>query len=258
MDNRHHNQDEPQFEGIEILEAIEIIELVELEEHAKHHGTSAPHAKHYAFRVDKTRIVVDVPTITGAEILAKVGKTPAEYKLYQHKRKHQPILIGANEIVDLREPGVERFTTMPKDTTEGSESPCLRKDFHLPSGDEEYLHSLGLPWHTILDGATQWLIIDNWKVPGGYNSATVKLALLIPSNYSDSQIDMVYFNPHLARQDGRAINALSTQAIASEVWQRWSRHRTSRNPWRIGIDDLASHLGLVDEWLRRELTPKAA
>lgn len=65
-------------------EVVEVIEIVELEEHAKRHGTHAPHAKHYAFRVDKTRIVVDTPTITGREILAKVGKTPEQYKLYQH------------------------------------------------------------------------------------------------------------------------------------------------------------------------------
>jgi hypothetical protein len=117
---------------------VEIIEIVELEEHAKHHGTHAPHARHYAFRVDKTRVVVETPTITGAEILAKVGKTEAEFKLYQHKRGHQPILIGPDHVVHLREPGVERFTTMPKDTTEGREGPCLRQAFRLPATDEEY------------------------------------------------------------------------------------------------------------------------
>ena len=58
-------------EQIEVV----VIEIVELEEHSKHHHDKpAPHAKHYAFRVDKERVVVDTPTITGAEILAKVGK----------------------------------------------------------------------------------------------------------------------------------------------------------------------------------------
>ncbi len=223
--------DQHQTDGsakVEPLEDLEIIEIIELEEHSKHHGTQAPHAKHYAFRVDKTRIVVDVPTITGAQILAEVGKTPAEFKLYQHRRRHQPILIGPDEIVDLREPGVERFTTMPKDTTEGLEGRCIRQDFRLPATDEEYLNHLGLPWETVRDGATQWLVVHGWRVPGGYNYQAVDLALLIPSNYSDSQIDMVYFKPLLARQDGGAINALSTQAISGEVWQRWSRHRTSK------------------------------
>ena len=78
------------------------------------------------------------------------------------------------------------------------------------------------------------------------------LALLISPNYSDSQIDMVYFKPGLARRDGKGINNLSQMTIAGQTWQQWSRHRTQQNPWRSGIDDIASHLGLVDEWLRRE------
>src|SRR4051794_6906024 len=104
---------------------VVIIEIVELEEHAKEHPDKpAPHAKHYAFRVDKQRIVVDAATITGREILGKVDKTPEGFKLYQHKRGNQPILIVPDQSVNLREPGVERFTTMPKDTTEGLEAPC--------------------------------------------------------------------------------------------------------------------------------------
>ncbi|OQZ07230.1 MAG: hypothetical protein B6D36_00965 [Planctomycetes bacterium UTPLA1] len=255
MEPNVHGHDEAKHETVEV---IEVVEIVELEEHAKNHGTHAPHAKHYAFRVDKTRVVVDPPTITGAEILAKVGKTPAEFKLYQHKRGHQPVLIAPDQVVDLREPGMERFTTMPKDTTEGRQGPCLRHDFHLPEADEEYLNALGLPWETTIDARTQWLIIHNWILPQGYSVETVDIALLIPCNYSDSQIDMVYFNPHLVRRDGKAINALSTQSIAGQVWQRWSRHRTRQNPWRVGVDDVASHLGLVDEWLRREFSAKAA
>jgi hypothetical protein len=100
--------------------------------------------------------------------------------------------------------------------------------------------------------------VRKWSVPDGYNVSHVDLALLIPANYADSQIDMVYFNPHLARRDGRSINALSTQVIAGELWQRWSRHRTPQHPWRPGVDDVASHLGLVDEWLRREFVVRAA
>src|ERR1700679_2842486 len=88
----------------QIVEVVEIIEIVEIEEFAKR-GEHVPHAKHYAFRVDKERVVVTTPTITGTEILAKVGKTPEAFKLYQHKRHHQPVLIGPHEVVDLRAHG---------------------------------------------------------------------------------------------------------------------------------------------------------
>lgn len=228
-------------------------EVFELEEHAKRFGTHAPDAKLYAFRVDKTRVIVDVPVINGANILSKVGKTPEQFKLYQHKRGHQPIRIEPTQDVNLREPGIERFTTMPKDTTEGLETFTLPRDFRLPIADEEYLNGLGHTWEAMRDGQNQWLVIQGWKVPEGYNSTLVDLALLIPTNYSDSQIDMVYFKPPLARLDGKEIKNLSVETIAGGIWQRWSRHRTAQNPWRVGIDDVASHLGLVDEWLRREL-----
>ena len=56
----------------------------------------------------------------------------------------------------------------------------------------------------------------------------------------------------LSRIDGKGINNLSQVVIAGEAWQQWSRHRTGQNPWRPGVDDIASHLGLVDDWLRRE------
>lgn len=247
-----HNHPAPAAEEV----IIEIIEIVELEEHARKHGTEAPHARHYAFRVDKERVVVDKPDITGREILGKVGLKPEEYKLYLHKHRHQPILIAPDQIVHLREHGVERFTTMPKDTKEGLEPAPLRRQFQLPEADQAYLDSLGLPWETVKDNANLWLIIHGWQVPTGYNHEKVTLALLIPANYSDSQIDMVYFREHLARKDGRAIGALARQAICGENWQRWSRHRTNANPWRKDIDDVASHLGLVDEWLRREFEKK--
>ena len=246
-----HEQHSPERAEPEI--EVVIIEIVELEEHVKHHhGHPAPHARHYAFRVDKERIVVDSPTITGREILAKVGKTPEKFKLYQHKHGHQPIPISADQVVNLREPGVERFTTMPRDTTEGREALCLRREFLLPEDDQEYLDKLGLPWETVLDAKSRWLIIHDWKIPQGYNHSQSQLALLIPDSYSDGQIDMVYFAGHLARTDDRAIKNLSKIKICGIEWQQWSRHRTPAHPWRPGVDDVASHLALVDEWLRRE------
>ena len=250
MSEHHHHP-------TEVIEIV-FIEIVELEEHAKHHGTEPPHARHYAFRVDKTRIVVDTPTISGTEILAKVGKTPAGYKLYQHKRHHQPILIAPDAIVNLREPGVERFTTMPKDTTEGQNDLCRAHGFALPQADEDYLNGLGLPWETRVNAGNQWLVIHDWRLPKGYNVETNTLALRIPASYSDAQIDMVYFRSAVSRTDGRPIGALTLQPVAGENWQQWSRHRTTANPWRPGIDDVASHLSLVDDWLQREFLKVAA
>ena len=228
------------------------VEEVEIEDFARR-GEKPPRAKRYVIRVDKDKFVVHIPKIKGADILA--GKTPDKFKLYQHQRGHQPILIEPSTVVDLTAPGVERFTTMPKDTTEGRADAAveLRREFTLGSAEEEYLDRLGLAWETVKDAGILWLLIHDWKVPRGYTVARVSVALLIPPAYADAQIDMVYFSPALAIKTGKPINSLSTQTICGEIWQRWSRHRTSENPWRIGVDDVSTHLTLVYEWLHREL-----
>jgi Prokaryotic E2 family E/Multiubiquitin len=228
------------------------IEEVDVEECLKR-DERVPNARRYIIRIDKQREISHHAIITGTEILALVHKTPEKYKLYQHKRGHQPSLIGPQEAVDLAKHGIERFTTMAKDTTEGLEgSAAVRRQFQPLAGDSLYLDRLGLRWEAINDNGTHWLLLEGWTPPSGYNCGTVSIGLLIPPNYPDTQIDMVYFLPALHRLDGKQIGALSTQAIAGEIWQRWSRHRTVENPWRPDQDDVASHLGLVDEWLRRE------
>jgi hypothetical protein len=238
------------------METKEVFDIEEIDvEECLGRGDRVPRARRYVIRVDKQRVISHKGHLTGAEILALVNKTPEGYKLYQHKKGHQPTLVRPDEVVDLTEHGIERFTTMPKDTTEGLNTGgarSVRREFQLPEGDTSYITRLGTSWETLNDGGTLWLFLHNWNLPQGYNHPHASVALLIPANYPDTQLDMVYFLPALSRADGKPIAALSTQTIAGETWQRWSRHRTAANPWWPTEDDLASHLGLVDEWLRRE------
>lgn len=127
----------------------------------------------------------------------------------------------------------------------------MRQDFHLPEQDVEYLESSGYSWETVKQNGN-WVIIYDYPVPSGYNHDKVAAALRIDAGYPISQIDMVYFKPHLSRLDKKPIGALALQNIDSEQWQRWSRHRTAQNPWRPEVDCLATHMGLVENWLLRE------
>lgn len=133
----------------------------------------------------------------------------------------------------------------------------LRREVQLPAHDVAFLDSFGLAWETFREGNVMWLIIYNYTVPSGYIHRCVSIALQLPPSYPDAQIDMVYFLPHLARTDGRAIGALSNQALQGKTWQRWSRHRTGSNPWRPGVDNVETHMLLVQEWLCRELEKAA-
>jgi len=229
-----------------------IFEEIDIEEYVRS-KRPIPEAKRYVIRIDKERRVVHTPLLTGRQILELVGKTPDKFKLYEHFPGRQPEPIEPDQEVHLRKHHVERFTTMAKDTTEGRTAAALRREFRLPSADEQYLDGLDLDWETVKDAGQLWLLIHNWKIPGGYNTQTARVALQIPGGYADSQIDMVYFFPHLERIDRRPIGALSTQMINGQSYQRWSRHRTTLNPWRPGVDDVSTHLTLVHDWLTREL-----
>lgn len=97
-----------------------MLDELNLEEFAKtNSGAAAPLSKKYMIRIDKEIKTVSTPTITGREILTLVGKTPEGWKLYKHTHGRQPQAIEPDQVVDLREPGLERFTTMAKDHTEG-------------------------------------------------------------------------------------------------------------------------------------------
>jgi Prokaryotic E2 family E len=127
----------------------------------------------------------------------------------------------------------------------------MRKEFHLIEQDIEFLEAMKYQWETIIDNGN-WVIINNYTVPKGYNLNETAAAIKIEPGYPTSQLDMVYFFPHLERSDGKGINALATHQIDGKRWQRWSRHRTSSNPWREEVDSLATHMEMVSNWLERE------
>jgi hypothetical protein len=103
----------------EIIEEI-VEDIIELEEYAKA-GKPVHKGKKYRIRVDKERFVLHHHEVTGREILALVHKTPDKYHLYQHVHHGQTKPIQADEVVDLTAKGVERFTTMKIENTEGRE-----------------------------------------------------------------------------------------------------------------------------------------
>ena len=131
-----------------------------------------------------------------------------------------------------------------------------RREFDLPEADIAYLESLGLPWETVRDGNNRWVIVHDWELCPGYSSQKISLGAMLSTGYPESQIDMVHVTPALSRADGKSIPSLSISNVCGERWQQWSRHRTSQKPWRIGVDDLSTHLSLVDHWFAREFVKR--
>jgi hypothetical protein len=87
----------------------------------KEHGDATkPHARFYLIRVDRELLRVRESSLTGRQILALVGKTPETHKLFQKFWDGRVEVVEPEESVSFEAPGVERFQTIPKDTTEGT------------------------------------------------------------------------------------------------------------------------------------------
>ena len=97
------------------------LDVLDIEDHANSDssGQLKPRARRYRIKVDRERFETTDPTPTGREVLALASKTPETYVLSQLMRNGPPTTIAADETVNLRAPGVERFTTTPREAIEG-------------------------------------------------------------------------------------------------------------------------------------------
>jgi hypothetical protein len=95
--------------------------IIDIEAYAKE-GKGIPTGPkiRYRVRIDDTYYIIDHRDPTGRELLTIAGKNPPEgYRLDQKLRGGATKKIGLDEKVDLAQPGVERFKTLPLDATEG-------------------------------------------------------------------------------------------------------------------------------------------
>jgi len=107
MDTKHQAQD-----AVEIEEA-------DLETYAKA-GKPVPKARRYRIRVDDAYYTTEKPKLTGREILELAGKRPPEsFILTQKLRGGRLVTVALDDVVDFTTPGIERFTTLPREIQEG-------------------------------------------------------------------------------------------------------------------------------------------
>lgn len=226
-----------------------------------HHDDNAPRTdedgvravKVYGFRIDKKSYENPLPDLTGRDLLVIAGKAhPDRWKIFQ-KVGAQLKRIGLDEVVHVSDSGEERFVTLPLDQTEGEQPLPRRRDFALPEGDEETLDAAGHRWEAIQEAGATRVVVRDYPVRTGYAPAKADLMLRLLPGYPSTQIDMFYFHPPLARADGVPIRALVGDTFEGKHWQGWSRHRTGENPWRPDVDDIGTHLALVEHCLAKEV-----
>jgi len=230
-------------------------EIIDIEWCFKNQHTP-PHGRKYRYKVDDKYFVTHHHEISGKQILESAGKSPKEYIL-REKIYGSYITIEPDQIVDLTKHGIEKFKTIKNEHTDGeTKEKSLRRGFSLLEEDEDFLNSLNLEWEAANVGSSQWIYIYDYPIPAGYITDHVTLAVLITPNYPSAQLDMLYFYPALTRKDGIGIPNLTEHILEGKKFQQWSRHRTGQNPWRVGIDCLATHVPLADLWLLNEFTKR--
>lgn len=211
-----------------------------------------PPAKSFKIKIDKDYFIVSESKISYQKII-QLGAKPniAKSDVYKFLSGNpKPIRISEDTVVDLNEKCLIRFVLQPKEQMDGRGN---RIQFSLPQEDVNFLEALSLEWECVLNnGNVMYLLIYDYPVPEGYNTATATVALGINSSYPITQIDMAYFFPHLSKVNRRPISCVTPLTIDGKDFQQWSRHRQS-GEWVPGVDNLSTHLALVDSWLSKDL-----
>lgn len=211
--------------------------------------------KTWKLRVQGVTLNYDVSHVKVSDAMQRAGFDPAKaWDIFLIVEGQQKRSVDIHFEVDLTTPGIERIRLMQRNVDNG-EMPVshLRREFRLLAIDEAHLNGTGLNWETVASDGRRWLVIQNFPLLSSYSPAVAKLALDIPQDYPQAQIDMFYFAPVVARCDGVAIpNTHVTASIDGVQFQGWSRHRNGAHPWDPFTDNVATQLALVEHSLARE------
>ena len=92
-------------------------------EDCSRHGRRPPKGQKYRIRIDRETYIVEAEKITGSQILALAGKTPQDWALNRKLGGGKRERIKADDVVDVSQPGVERFETVRRQAQQGRGQP---------------------------------------------------------------------------------------------------------------------------------------
>jgi len=214
----------------------------------RHHDHGPP------WKLDVQGVVIDSPhpEIVVRNAIKQAGFNPDTPWIMVLKVAGEPKReVDLSFVIDLRHKGIEKLRLTPKQINNGEMNNQRRAEFALLPQDEQHLDQFGARWETLMDAGRRWLIIRNYPLPSGYRARVADIAIEVPVSYPTAQLDMFYCHPPLTLLSGAAIpQTQHTETIMGLPFQRWSRHRQ----WDAAWDTLATHLALIDESLRREVS----
>lgn len=222
--------------------------------HHDHHGGHDHHQPHHeVWKLNVQGVVIESPQpeIVVRQAIKQAGFNPDTPWIIVLKVAGEPKReVDLSFVIDLRHKGIEKLRLTPRQINNGEMSALRRIEFAMLPQDEEHLDRLGLHWETLVDAGRRWLILRDYPLPPGYQTAAATIGIEVPVSYPGAQLDMFYCHPPLALQSRAAIpQTQQIETVTGLQFQRWSRHRQ----WDAARDTLATHLALVDESLRREV-----
>lgn len=208
---------------------------------------------HWELNVQGVTVKFANPDVLVRDALVKAGFNPDQGWIIVLKSRDTKRQVTIEDTIDLRSPGIEKLRLTPREINNG-ELPASRRQFRLLPQDEEGLTVRGLHWETIISSGRRWLLLRDVTLPKGYLVDRTCIAVEVPNGYPTAELDMFYCYPQLARRDGMTIPQTQvTEMIEGQGFQRWSRHRGGIAPWRAGLDNVITHLALVEAALLREV-----
>ena len=209
----------------------------------------------WEIQVQGVRLTVHTPTVGVRDVLLMANINPDQGWQIFLKIAGQPKKpLGLEDVVDLTQPGIEKIRLTPNDVNNGEGNTIPVRAFSVLPVDSIYLDANHPGWQAISDAGRQWLLLPNYVLPEGFSCSTVSLALEIPPTYPAQQVDMFYLYPRVTLASGAVIAATEAeQQITGTPYQRWSRHRGPGTPWLMGVDNIMTHMALVESALCKEV-----
>lgn len=196
----------------------------------------------FKFTIDDRQLEWGKPSISGRVLKTLAGVPTDTYDVYLEVRGGgQDVLVRDADLIDLSKPGIERFITLIRDTTEGLMA--------LPEADQRYLNGHGIAAEIVCDGPHKGVVLKQMQVPvGKFNHPAADVLVILPPGYPDVAPDMFYCGPWLTLVSAGRYPTCADQAYAflGHSWQRWSRHNPS---WRPGIDGLHTMIKRIEHAL---------
>lgn len=189
----------------------------------------------FKFEIDGKHLVWGKPVISGT-VLRRLADIQPGYDLYLEVRGGQDVKVLDGDVIRLDGPGIERFVTVIKDTTEGLSA--------LPPADAEFLRNNGIAYEVVAHGGQAGVVLRDFPLPPGrYDRERADILVQLPAGYPDACPDMFFADPWVHFPDGRTpLNADVQEVFAGRTWQRWSRHSQE---WRPGIDGLRTMVARI-------------